>query len=133
MKNARREICYFTRNSYSADMTAIGDKLQGAKVIHNHPDSKDYYGDCFSMNDFSTFFEYQLKRLEVVSGLGRYIMEYDGGFITKENAKIKHIESGDKVLTNAMKTSKAIQYKQLGIMNLLNKTIQGLRFKKVKP
>ena len=31
------------------DMTAIGDKLQGAKVIHNHPDSQDYYGDCFSM------------------------------------------------------------------------------------
>lgn len=115
------------------DMTAVGDKLQGAKVIHKRPDSKNYYGDCFSMNDFSTFFEYQLKRLEVVSGLGRYIMEYDGGFITKENAKIKHIESGDKVLTNAMKTSKAIQYKQLGIMNLLNKTIQGLRFKKVKP
>lgn len=84
------------------------------------------------MEDFRTFFEYQLKRLEVVSSLGRYSMEYDGGFITKENAKMKYIEFGDKVLTNAMKTSNAIQYKQLDIMNLLNKTIQGLRFKKVK-
>ena len=126
------ETYHFKGNSFSVDITAIGDKLQGAKVIHNRPDSKDYYGDCFSMEDFSTFFEYQLKRLEVVSGLGRYSMEYDGGFITKENAKMKYIESGDKVLTNAMKTSKAIQYKQLDIMNLLNKTIQGLRFKKVK-
>lgn len=126
------EAYHFTGNSFSVDITAIGDKLQGAKVIHNHPDSKDYYGDCFSMEDFRTFFEYQLKRLEVVSGLGRYSMEYDGGFITKENAKMKYIEFGDKVLTNAMKTSKAIQYKQLDIMNLLNKTIQGLRFKKVK-
>ena len=70
VKNERRETCHCTGNSFSVDMTAIGDKLQGAKVIHNHPDSKDYYGDCFSMNDFSTFFEYQLKRLEVVSGLG---------------------------------------------------------------
>ncbi|WP_299143055.1 hypothetical protein [uncultured Dialister sp.] len=57
VKHMGREPCRFTGNSFSVDMAAIGDKLQGAKVIHNHPDNKEYYGDCFSMNDFCTSFE----------------------------------------------------------------------------
>ena len=87
MKNERRETCHCTGNSFSVDMTAIGDKLQEAKVIHKHPDSKDYYGDCFSIEDFRTFFIYRLKRLEVISGLGRYSLEYEGNPVYLTEAK----------------------------------------------
>lgn len=130
MKDARREICYFTGNSFSADMSDIGDKLQGAKVIHNHPDSKDYYGDCFSMNDFSTFFEYQLKRLEVVSGLGRYAMEYEGKSISREKAKRLYSSADDKTLNIAFQTGEPREYEQLKIMEKLNEIVYGLKFRR---
>lgn len=115
------------------DMTAIGDKLQGAKVIHNHPDSKDYYGDCFSMNDFSTFFEYQLKRLEVVSGLGRYAMEYDGVPISAEDAeKLYQLADKDNTTLNyAFQTGNPREYEQLKIMEKLNRTVRGLKFRRI--
>lgn len=113
------------------DMTAIGDKLQGAKVIHKHPDSKDYYGDCFSMNDFSTFFEYQLKRLEVVSGLGRYAMEYDGNPISSEKAKKLYLSAKEKTLDKALQTGKTIDYEQMRTMAKLNEMVQGLKFWRV--
>lgn len=112
------------------DMTAIGDKLQGAKVIHNHPDSKDYYGDCFSMNDFSTFFEYQLKRLEVVSGLGRYAMEYEGKPISREKAKRLYSSADDKTLNVAFQTGEPREYEQLKIMEKLNEIVYGLKFRR---
>lgn len=114
------------------DMTAIGDKLQEAKVIHNHPDSKDYYGDCSSMNDFSTFFEYQLKRLEVVSGLGRYIMEYDGEPITPKKANELYNAARNKALNSAFETQKPIEYWQLAAMEHLVKDMQDLKFKRSK-
>lgn len=112
------------------DMTAVGDKLQGAKVIHKHPDSKDYYGDCFSMNDFSTFFEYQLKRLEVVSGLGRYAMEYEGKPISREKAKRLYSSADDKTLNVAFQTGEPREYEQLKIMEKLNEIVYGLKFRR---
>lgn len=113
------------------DMTAIGDKLQGAKVIYNHPDSKDYYGDCFSMEDFSTFFEYQLKRLEVVSGLGRYAMEYDGAPISAEGAEKIHRLADNTTLNDAFQTGNSREYEQLKIMEKLNRTVHGLKFRRI--
>jgi hypothetical protein len=132
VKDARREICYFTGNSFSADMSDIGDKLQGAKVIHNHPDSKDYYGDCFSMNDFSTFFEYQLKRLEVVSGLGRYAMEYEGKPISSEKSELLYKNAELYVMDRALQTEKEIESIQLEIMKYLNQTVSGLKLRSQK-
>lgn len=102
------------------DMTAIGDKLQGAKVIHNHPGSKDYYGDCFSMNDFSTFFEYQLKRLEVVSGLGRYSLEYNGNTIAQEKANMLYKNAELYIMDRALQTGEEIKSMQLETMKILN-------------
>lgn len=117
------------------DMTAIGDKLQGAKVIHNHPDSKDYYGDCFSMGDFHAFFEYRfeyrLKRMEVISGLGRFVMEYDGHSISSEKAKKLYLSAKKKTLDKAFQTDKPIDYEQLRIMKKLNEKVQGLKFWRV--
>ena len=112
------------------DMTAIGDKLQGAKVIHNHPDSKDYYGDCFSMNDFSTFFEYQLKRLEVVSGLERYSLEYEGSPVYLTEAKKLYCMARVKSLNFAFNNLRPVEYEQLNIMKCLAKEMQGLKFRK---
>ncbi|WP_307972910.1 minor capsid protein [uncultured Dialister sp.] len=126
------EAYHFTGNSFSVDITAIGDKLQGAKVIHNHPDSKEYYGDCFSMNDFCTFFEYQLKRLEVISGLGRYIMEYDGKPITPKKANELYNAARNKALNFAFETQKPIEYWQLAAMKHLVKDMQGLKFRRCK-
>lgn len=114
------------------DMSDIGDKLQGAKVIHNHPDSKDYYGDCFSMNDFSTFFEYQLKRLEVVSGLGRYAMEYDGDPISSEEAERLYKSANEETLNKAFQTVEPREYEQLSIMKRLNKIVYGLKFRRIR-
>lgn len=102
----------------------------GAKVIHNHPDSKDYYGDCFSMNDFSSFFEYQLKRLEVVSGLGRYVMEYEGKPISREKAKRLYSSADDKTLNVAFQTGEPREYEQLKIMEKLNEIVYGLKFRR---
>lgn len=96
------------------DMTAVGDKLQGAKVIHNHPGSKNYYGDCFSMNDFSTFFEYQLKRLEVVSGLGRHAMEYDGPFISHEEAGRLYESANEETLRQRFSIERAQGIRAVG-------------------
>lgn len=125
------ETYHFTGNSFSVDITAIGDKLQGAKVIHNHPDRKDYYGDCFSIGDFHAFFEYRLKRLEVISGLGRFVMKYDGRYISSEKAKELYQSAKEKIFTEALRTGKPIDYEQLRIMKKLNETVQGLKFWRV--
>lgn len=129
VKNERRETCHCTGNSFSVDITAIGDKLQGAKVIHNHPDSKDYYGDCFSMNDFSTFFEYQLKRLEVVSGLGRYLLEYNDNTIAPEKANMLYKNAELNIMDRALQTGEEIKSMKLEIMKILNRTVQGLKLR----
>lgn len=118
------------------DMTAIGDKLQGAKVIHNHPDSKDYYGDCFSMGDFHVFFEYRfeyrLKRLEVISGLGRYSLEYEGKPISSEKSELLYKNAGLYVMDRALQTGKKIESIQLEIMKYLNQTVSGLKLRSQK-
>lgn len=126
------ETYHFTGNSFSVDITAIGDKLQGAKVIHNHPDSKDYYGDCFSMEDFSTFFEYQLKRLEVVSGLGRYSLEYSGNTIAPEKANMLYKNAELYIMDRALQTGEEIKSMQLETMKRLNQTVPGLKLRSQK-
>ena len=126
------EVYHCTGSSVAVDITVLGPKLQGAKVIHNHPDSEDFYGDCFSIDDFGTFFEYRIKRLELNSGLGRYSMEYNGEAITKVRARELYNEADQKVLNTAFINGETIQYKQLDIMNLLGKTIRGLQFKEMK-
>ena len=125
------ETYHFTGNSFSVDIRAIGDKLQGAKVIHNHPDSKEYYGDCFSMEDFSTFFKYRLKRLEVISGLGRYSLEYDGPFISYEEAERLYQSADDETLRKAFQTGEPREYEQLKIMEKLSEIVRGLRFGRI--
>lgn len=80
----------------------------GAKVIHNHPGSKDYYGDCFSMNDFRTFFGYRLKRLEVISGLGRYSLEYEGKPISSEKSELLYKNAELYVMDRALQTGKKL-------------------------
>lgn len=111
------------------DMTAIGDKLQGAKVIHNHPDSKDHYGDCFSMGDFHAFFEYRLKRMEVISGLGRYSLEYEGKTISSEKSELLYKNAELYVMDKALQTGKGIESMQLEIMKRLNQTVPGLKLR----
>lgn len=113
------------------DMTAVGDKLQGTKAIHNHPGSKDYYGDCFSIGDFHASFEYRLKRMEVISGLGRFVVEYDGRYISSEKAKELYQSAKGKIFTEALRTGKTIDYEQLRTMAKLNEMVQGLKFWRV--
>lgn len=129
MKNKRRETCHCIGNSFSVDMTAVGDKLQGAKVIHNHPGSKDYYGDCFSMGDFHAFFEYGLKRMEVISGLGRYSLEYEGKTISSEKSELLYKNAELYVMDKALQTGKEIESMQLEIMKRLNQTVPGLKLR----
>lgn len=114
------------------DMTAIGDKLRGAKVIHNHPDSKDYYGDCFSMEDFRTFFVYRLKRLEVISGLGWYSLEYEGKPISSEKSELLYKNAELYVMDRALQTGNEIESMQLEIMKRLNQTVPGLKLRSKK-
>ena len=64
------EVYHCKGKTGAVDSTILWPKLQGAKVIHNHPDDGTIYGDCFSFADFSAFFKYKIKRLEVISGLG---------------------------------------------------------------
>lgn len=113
------------------DMTAIGDKLQGAKVIHNHPDSQDYYGDCFSSNDFFIFCKYRLKQLEVISGLGRFVLEYDGPIISSKKAEKLYHSADTITLNEAFQTGKPREYEQLKIMEKLNEMVQGLKFRRI--
>lgn len=68
------EVYHCKGKKGAVDIAVLGPKLQGAKVIHNHPDDGDIYGDCFSEEDFVAFFNHRLKRLEVTSGLGRYML-----------------------------------------------------------
>lgn len=113
-------------------MTAIGDKLQGAKVIHNHPDSKDYYGDCFSSNDFFIFCKYRLKQLEVISGLGRYSLEYSGNTIAPEKANMLYKNAELYIMDRALQTGEEIKSMQLETMKILNQTVQGLKLRSQK-
>ncbi len=126
------ETYHFTGNPFSVDITAIGDKLQGAKVIHNHPDSKDYYGDCFSMEDFSTFFKYRLKRLEFISGLGWYAMEYEGDPISSGEAERLYESANEETLNKAFQTVEPREHEQLSIMKRLNKIVYDLKFKRIR-
>ena len=122
------EVYHLTGDSYSVDISVLGEKLNGAKVIHNHPDSKEFYGDCFSVEDFSAFFKHSIHRLEFVSGLGRYSIEYNGAHITESEAVDLYNKAYTKVLDEAFHSGKAIKYRQLEIMKWLSKNLTGLAF-----
>ena len=49
------EVYHCKGKTGAVDSTILWPKLQGAKVIHNHPDDGTIYGDCFSFADFSVF------------------------------------------------------------------------------
>lgn len=50
------EVYHCIGQSETVNVSVLGTKLQESKVIHNHPDDGNIYGDCFSLADFSAFF-----------------------------------------------------------------------------
>lgn len=125
------EIYHCIGSSGTVDITVLGPKLQGAKVIHNHPDYGNTYGDCFSKADFVAFFNYRLKRLEVTSGLGRYMIEYAGPPITADKAYTLYHRGYEKLIDTSLKTGEMVEYEQLKIMEYLGQFVPGLKFKEV--
>ena len=82
------------------------------------------------MNDFCTFFECKLKRLEVVSGLGRYSLEYEGNPVSLIEADKLYRMAQVKSLNFAFKNLRPAEYEQLNIMKCLAKEMQGLKFRR---
>lgn len=114
------------------NISLLGTKLQGAKVIHNHPDDGNIYGDCSSLADFSAFFKYKIKRLEVISGLGHYSIEYNGLPLPEGQLFKLYNEAYYAVLDKVWKSGSTIEYMQRDIATWLGKNIKGLIFDEVK-
>lgn len=110
------------------NISLLGTKLQGAKVIHNHPDDGNIYGDCFSCSDFTTFFRCKIKRLEVTSGLGRFSMEYYGEPITETQAYWLYKQGYRHVLAESIKSGNAVDYEQRAIMRYLRDSVPSLKY-----
>lgn len=124
---------YFIKGThFNVGIDLVEDSLKDAIVIHNHPDGRDLFGDCFSKDDFSAFFQYGIKELQVFSGLGRFSMTYSGNYFLKEEAESLYDEALNKIWENAFSSRKRIAYEQLGIMQELDKMIEGLTFKMVE-
>ncbi|WP_288780855.1 hypothetical protein [uncultured Dialister sp.] len=70
-------------------------------------------------------------RLEVISGLGRYSLEYDGPFISYEEAKRLYQSADDETLRKAFQTGEPREYEQLKIMEKLSEIVRGLRFGRI--
>ena len=119
---------YWTACKYSL----LGTKLQGAKVIHNHPDNKNNYGDCFSKTDFSTYFRWSIGQLDVTSGLGRFTMKYSGNTMTAEKAVQLYDEAYNEVVNSALWGGKTIKYIQKCVMEELNAKLEHLEYKEYK-
>lgn len=120
----------FCEDHKGDNISLLGTKLQGAKVIHNHPDDGNIYGDCFSLADFSAFFKYKIKRLEVISGLGHYSMVYKGPPVSvKQVAKFYQL-ANEETLMEAAITNIPRDYEQEKIMYKLNKIFPGFCVRK---
>lgn len=126
------EVYHCIGSSGAVDIAVLGPKLQGAKVIHNHPDYGNNYGDCFSLADFSAFFNYKIKRLEVISGLGHYSIEYNGLPLPEGQLLKLYNEAYYAVLDKVWKSGSTIEYMQRDIATWLGKNIKGLIFDEVK-
>ena len=122
------EIYHCIGSSGAVDITVLGPKLQGTKVIHNHPDDGDVYGDCFSCSDFTTFFRCKIKRLEVTSGLGRFSMEYYGEPITETQAYWLYKQGYRHVLAESIKSGNVVDYEQRVIMRYLRDSVPSLKY-----
>ena len=122
------EVYHCIGSSGAVDITVLGPKLQGAKVIHNHPDDGDVYGDCFSCSDFTTFFRCKIKRLEVTSGLGRFSIEYYGEPITETQAYWLYKQGYRHVLVESIKSGNVVDYEQRAIMRYLRDSVPSLKY-----
>lgn len=126
------EVYHCIGDSDIVDISVLGHKLQGAVVIHNHPGNRDIYGDCFSLADFSAFFKYKIKRLEVISGLGHYFIEYNGLPLPEGQLLTLYNEAYYAVLDKVWKSGDTIEYMQRDIAIWLGKNLKGLIFDEVK-
>ena len=126
------EVYSITGDFDSVDISIIGEKLNGAKVIHNHPDNKNNYGDCFSKTDFSTYFRWSIGQLDVTSGLGRFTMKYSGNTMTAEKAVQLYDEAYNEVVNLALWGGKTIKYIQKCVMEELNAKLEHLEYKEYK-
>ena len=124
------EVYHCKGKKGAVDITVLGPKLQGAKVIHNHPDDGDVYGDCFSLADLSTFFKYKIKRLEVISGLGHYSMVYKGSPVSVEQVAKFYQLANEETLMEAAITNIPRDYEQEKIMYKLNQIFPGFCVRK---
>lgn len=59
-------------------------------------------------------------------------MTYSGNYFLKEEAESLYDEALNKIWENAFSSRKRIAYEQLGIMQELDKMIEGLTFKMVE-
>lgn len=102
------------------------DALIGAKVIHNHPDTDDMFGDCFSREDFIFFFEKNIGELQVTSHLGRYSMVYNGDkSISTIEAYELYNRAYKEALQEAFENMEPFDYGQLSTMEWISKNIEG--------
>ena len=109
----------------------VGDNLKGAYVIHNHPDTDDFLGDCFSRDDFKCFFKYGIKEMQVSSGLGRYSMQYEGEYFTGEDAAMLYDKAHKKMYEKAFQSNDYVEYEQLETMKVLSDMLEDLVFKRL--
>ena len=109
----------------------VGDDLKGAYVIHNHPDTDEFLGDCFSCDDFKGFFRYEIEELQVSSGLGRYSISYDGKYFSMEKAEEFYKQARDVLRERAFDEEFDIDYEQLEVMKILNERLADLSFRKL--
>ena len=129
--NENKEYSIKGLNS-TVGVNLVGKELNGAYVIHNHPDDIDLFGDCFSKADFKGFFEYKIKEMQVVSGLGRYSIKYNGEYLSGEKAAALYEDARKTLFEKAFLTRQPIEYEQLEVMKLLGKTLAGLEFKEIR-
>lgn len=108
----------------------VGEDLKGAYIIHNHPDQGEFLGDCFSKDDLKGFFKYEIKELQVSSGLGRYSITYDGEYISEDEIANMYEDARLTALEKAYQNKEMIEYEQLETMNVLSERLARLNFRR---
>ena len=104
---------------------AGNDALKNAVTIHNHP---GFDADSFSKDDFASFFQYELSRMDVVYNGKRHRMEWVGKQLTEAEARDVYDHALRSLRTEAMKGHIEILDEQHEVMKHLAHILKGLIF-----
>lgn len=129
---AGNRLYQLTGSSGAVNITLVGEAaLKGAKIIHNHPASYGVFGDAFSREDFIGMFTYGISTLEVVSGLGRFRLRYQGKILSVAEANRIYLEAQRHVTNQAIMHGQTMEYVQLATMEHLRKILPGIIFERI--